>query len=121
MKKLLFIPLLFLVNACTTVSEAGYYWGNYAKTSYLIVDQPSDNSYRTHVEELNQIIQKSQEKNLNVPPGIHAELGFMLSKLGEEENANAQFNLEMEKYPESAVFLNRLLGEQADEDEDANE
>ncbi len=110
MKNLILLPLLLVFGACTTLSDAGYYWGNYASTSYLIVDQSSDQSYRTHAEELNRIIQKSQEKNLKIPPGIYAELGFMYSKLGEEDNAATQFNLEMENYPESRVFLERLIG-----------
>lgn len=109
MKNISFVAVLLAVSACTTVSEAGYYWGNYAETSYLIVNEPSDESLRAHVNELNSIINKSRELNLKVPPGIHAELGFTLTKLGNGDVVKQHFAAEMEAYPESGVFLSRLL------------
>lgn len=109
MKNVFLFSLVFLVSACTTVSGAGYYWGGYAKTSYLIVNEPSEQSYKMHIEELSRIIEKSEEESLKVPPGIHAELGFMFLKLGENESADTHFNLEKEIYPESTTFLERLM------------
>ena len=44
-----------------------------------------------------------------MPPGIHADLGFMFLKLGENESADTHFNLEKEIYPESSTFLERLM------------
>lgn len=99
---------LVLLGGCTTVSEAGYYWGNYAQTSYLIVNEPTDESYRAHIEELTRIIDVSKKQGLKVPPGVYAEIGFMHGKLGEEENAKAFFALEVQEYPESEAFLVRF-------------
>lgn len=114
-KKLSIIAFLLTASACTTVSDAGYYWGDYAKTSYLIVNEPSEKSLRTHADELTRIIEKSQEKNLKVPPGVYAELGYTLTKLGENDKAEVHFAAERQEYPESGVFLNRLLNIQESE------
>ena len=55
------------------------------------------------------IISESNELNLRVPPGIHAELGNLLAFDQQNEAAIAEFNKEMNVYPESKVFIERLL------------
>lgn len=44
-----------------------------------------------------------------VPPGIYAQYGYILSKQGESQKAVLYFQKEMELYPESRVFMKRLI------------
>jgi len=108
MKKLLIIMMLTTLSACVSVSDAGYYWGNYNKTSYMVVNEPSKKSLEAHVVELNRIIDESQKKDLRVPPGIYAELGYSLSKLGRSTESDKYFEMEGELYPESQAFLDKI-------------
>ena len=62
-----------------------------------------------HENSLREIIEKSDEKGIRVPPGIHAELGNLLSESNRTDEAIAHFEVEMSIYPESKVFLERLL------------
>ena len=104
--------LLALSGCVSQVTEAGYYWGNYANTLYVYVKEPSDDTRAQHVAELEKIVEESKERELNVPPGIYAELGHIASKAGEDGKAMAYYQAEMDLYPESRVFLERLTSEQ---------
>lgn len=103
----------FLLTGCATqVTEAGYFWGNYSTTLYDYTKSPSEETLEAHVTELREIIEASDERELKVPPGIHAELGFMLSKQGKDELAPQHFAQEIELYPESRIFIERLTSEE---------
>lgn len=110
MKKNIAVLCLFLVaiTGCTGVSEAGYYWGNYATTLYQYKKDPSPESLAQHEEELNNIINYSNENSLKVPPGILAELGYIEQQRGNQTMAISYFEQEMAVYPESRLFLERL-------------
>jgi hypothetical protein len=54
-------------------------------------------------------VEKSKTSGLLVPPGIYAEYGFVLAQEGKSEEAQVYFNLEKEKYPESKIFVDRLI------------
>ena len=43
-----------------------------------------------------------------MPPGIHAELGYMLAKQGNKSTAIEQFQKEAITYPESKNFIERI-------------
>jgi hypothetical protein len=109
-KKIFAILILTLaVASCSSVSPGGYYWGKYSYTYHDLVKNPSDDSRAKHQATLRNIISESNELNLRVPPGIHAELGNLLAFDQQDEAAIAEFNKEMKLYPESKVFIERLL------------
>ena len=99
--------LLFLA-ACATVSPGGYHWGNYDYTSLNLIKNPSEKTRDAHKAELHEIIEKSAELGLRTPPGIHAELGQLYVKKDQMSQAMAQYQNEINLYPESKVFLDRL-------------
>ena len=94
---------------CSSVSPAGYFWGNYSQTLYPLVSDQSEDNLKKHADELQRIIVTSKKKNLRVPPGIHAELGYTFQRLGNQKQTDEQYALEMQAYPESRVFLERLM------------
>lgn len=104
---------------CSNISEAGYYWGNYAVTLYAYQKSPSAETLAQHEKELRDIIEYSKENQLKVPPGIYAELGYIEQNRGESDNALGFYREEMATYPESQSFLERLsTGISADNEED---
>lgn len=103
---------LVLLSGCAAqVTEAGYYWGNYANTLYEYTKSPSEEALAQHVQELQSIIAESKERELKVPPGILAELGYIEASKGNNEAAMAHYEAEMQLYPESRIFLERLTAE----------
>lgn len=102
------VATLVALTGCQTVTPAGYYWGDYSKTLYAYVKAPSDETLAEHTTELERIIEVSKEKDLRVPPGIHAELGYIKARRGDGTLAMAHYQSEMQLYPESRLFLERL-------------
>jgi len=103
------VATLILLSGCAAnVTEAGYYWGKYANTLYAYTKDPSDENLDKHVAELEEIVEKSKELDLKVPPGVHAELGYIDARRGNETTAMAHYEHEMSLYPEARVFLERL-------------
>jgi len=103
--------LFFLGGCAATVTEAGYYWGDYSQTLYKYTKDPNETTLAAHVEELEDIISTSDEKGLKVPPGIHAELGYIKARQGNDALAMGHYEKEMSLYPESRLFLERLTVE----------
>ena len=105
----LVVGLCFLFVGCAGVSQGGDYWGKYSYTYHDMLKNPGEKSKAAHEATLRDIIEKSAEKEIRVPPGIHAELAHLLSKKGEDSDALAQFEEELKHYPESKIFLERLI------------
>jgi hypothetical protein len=108
----IFLPLILacvMVTGCATVTETGYYWGNYSSTLYKFNKNPSGETLTEHEEELHKILEYSSEKGLRVPPGIYAELGYINAKRGDDDSAKGYYESEMQNYPESRAFLERLI------------
>lgn len=97
-----------ILSGCTTVSDAGYYWGNYSNTYYNYTKDPSDKTLAAHIAELENIITKSDEMELKVPPGLYAELGYIRERQGDASVSASYYQKEMELYPESKTFMQRL-------------
>ncbi len=111
MRAAMILMLVWLgVSGCTSVSDAGYYWGNHSEAYYRWVKAPSEETLAAYVEELQEIIRRSEERDLRVPPGVHAELGFLMAKLNGETDTAAFYAAEISTYPESRVLLQRLQG-----------
>ncbi len=114
MKK--FIPIiivLFLITSCGTPSSL-YTWGNKKKFDYhtnsynylKISDEESINSIKNSY--IN-IIEEQRGTRKTVPPGIYADYGFLLVSNGEEKKGIEMLKQEMILYPESKIFIQRIL------------
>lgn len=93
-----------------SVSQAGYYWGNYSYTYLEAVRKPSAEATQKHIKELREILDKSEKEGLKPPPGLNAELAYWLMKSeeGNTEEAAIFFSREVDAYPESKIFVDRL-------------
>lgn len=93
---------------CATQKQL-YYFGDYSQTLYKSAKDQNDESLLKHKQELEEIISESEKRNLVVPPGIYAELGYLYLKANNANEAIAFFNKESEVYPESKYFMDRLI------------
>ena len=111
MKKKVLLLLLCLIipiiSGCTT--NKMYYFGDYSETLYAYEKNQNDESLINHLQELDRVIQESQEKNLRVPPGIYAEFGYLKLKMNKSKEAVEYFNAESQLYPEAKHLMDRLI------------
>jgi hypothetical protein len=62
------------------------------------------------VEKLEADYQEARSANKPVPPGWHAHIGYLYYQLGKLDQARQEFETEKATFPESSVYMDRLLG-----------
>jgi hypothetical protein len=83
--------------------------GGYSQTLYALEKDKSEEALLKHKQELEAIISESQTRDLPVPPGIYAELGYLRLKENRSQEAIQLFETESKLYPESKPFMERLI------------
>jgi hypothetical protein len=86
-----------------------YYWGNYENVIYGSYAHPDKVPPEAQVQKLAQDEHKALSANKPLPPGFHAHLGYAYFQLGKLDLARQEFETEKKDFPESAVFMDRLL------------
>lgn len=107
---LIFPCFVFLIfsSGCKTVSP-NYYWGKYEPLSYGTLAKPNTVSIEEQIVFLEKDLQIAASKNLPVPPGFHAYLGYLYLENGDSENGIKYLNNEKLFFPESTDFIDQLL------------
>lgn len=101
-----------LVPACAKPPIA-YYWEGYSTSLYNTKKNPGEESLREHKKVLVQIIQESNRQSLRVPPGVYGEYGYLLLQEGNDTEGMKYLDLEVQTYPESKVFMDRVKAQKA--------
>ena len=110
MKKLLFpVVVAALTAACATQTPPLYYWGGYEQQIYAMYSNPGKSSPEEQLAKLEADFEKARAKNLPVPPGYHAQVGFLHFQLGKADQALKSFETEVALFPESKVYMDRLI------------
>ncbi|MFV0347444.1 MAG: DUF4810 domain-containing protein [Halodesulfovibrio sp.] len=104
---LLSLASLALLTGCGGGKQM-YDWCNYSNTYYDVAKNDCTETQTKHLAELERIMNVAAEKNLEVPPGIYAEYGFLLFKSGKAANSLQWYAKEKALYPESGVFMDML-------------
>jgi hypothetical protein len=102
-----FLLLLTFLTGCT--SPTIYTWGTYEDLIYSSYTSPGKVPPELQVEKLEQDYQKARATNKRMPPGWHVHLGTLYYQLGKMDQAHQEFQTEKAEFPESAVFVDRLL------------
>jgi hypothetical protein len=107
LKPIVFFCLAVIFSGCAAPQQM-YHWGDYSKTLYESRKHPSEQSLAAHQQELEKIITESGRRNLRIPPGVHAELGYIYFQQNRKDLAVRNFEIEKQIYPESALLMERL-------------
>src|SRR5580765_1934045 len=108
MNRFLWLPALgALLVGCSTPTL--YTWRHYEELIYASYAAPGKVSPEMQVEKLEQDYQQARAANKRMPPGYHAHLGHLYFQVGKSDEARREFETEKADFPESAVFMNRLL------------
>ena len=97
-----------LFTGCAT-RHGLYAWGSYEELIYSSYEAPGKIPPESEVDILEQDYQKARATSRALPPGWHAHLGYLYYQLGKPAEARREFETEKAQFPESAVFMNRLL------------
>lgn len=111
MKRKLIIFTVFLTGIffIGCMPQRMYHYGNYSQTLYSYEKNQNEEALINHKQELEKIISESTVKNLPVPPGIYAELGYINLKANNSKEAIRLFQIESQLYPESKHLMDRLI------------
>jgi hypothetical protein len=98
-----------LMTGCAT-SEPLYFWGNYEDLIYQMYLEPGSADSATQVAKLKEDINKASNVGKPVPPGLHTHLGYMYFLQSDTHAAVLEFETEKKLFPESAKFIDGLMG-----------
>ena len=82
---------------------------HYEELVYLSYAKPEKATPEMQVKQMQADIRRAQSANKLLPPGFHAHLGYLYYQLGQLKEAQQEFQSEKAQFPESAVFMDRLL------------
>ena len=99
--------VVVLLTGCATPTM--YSWGHYEDLIYVSYEAPDKMPPEKQIEVLEADYQKARSKNKPVPPGFHAHLGYLYYQIGKVAEARSEFATEEANYPESKVFMDRLM------------
>ncbi len=103
----LFLVVLFFSSCVST--QTLYSWENYEKASYKYLKNSDEKSTQELIANYEKIIKKQTGTRGVVPPGVYADYGFILLQANKTDQGKAMLAKEMELYPESKVFIERIL------------
>jgi hypothetical protein len=103
----LLLALPLLITGCQ--SPYVYRWGHYEDLVYVTYAKPGKLPPEAQVLKLEEDLQKAAAANKPVPPGFHAYLGYLDYQLGKPDLARQEFEKEKAQFPESTVFMDRML------------
>ena len=103
--------LALVLAGCSNASgpRSLYYWdGTYNNALYTYLNESGDtNEQISHLENL---IQTSIQKGYKIAPGLYAHLGLLYLNNGNLGVANANFDKEVQNFPESREYINFIKG-----------
>lgn len=109
MKRQLTLLLLLAVGAAGCAQPTIYSWGHYEDLIYVSYAKPGKLPPEAQIEKLEADYQKARSENKPVPPGFHAHLGNLYYQIGKTDQARQEFETEKARFPESTVFMDRLI------------
>ena len=98
-----------LILAGCAAPQSRYEWGSYEEVVYASYLSHDDVPAEKQVELLEKDYQTARSTNRRMPPGWHAHLGYLYYQVGRGDQARQELMTEKAEFPESAVFVDRLL------------
>lgn len=108
-KKILFLTLALAALMTGCRSPDVYYWGYYENLVYVSYTKPDKATPEMQARTMEEDVQKAISANKPLPPGFHAHLGNLYFQMRKTDLALSEFQKEKAQFPESAVFMDRLI------------
>jgi hypothetical protein len=108
MRAVLLLCAALALTGCIT-QQSKYEWGSYEEVVYASYLAKEDVPAEKQVEVLEKDYQTARSEHKRMPPGWHAHLGYLYYQVGRGDQARQELMTEKAEFPESAVFVDRLL------------
>lgn len=108
-KFLLITTTTLLLASCVAGPKPLYNWDRYENVSYSYLKTKNDKTTKALLEDYKKMMAKPNGSRKVVPPGVNADYGFMLIQLGKTEEGRTFLEKEIKLYPESKIFIDRIL------------
>lgn len=109
MKKSIILAISIVMLASCSSKKALYTWDKYEVASYNYLKNSDEKSTQELIKTYQRIIKKQKGSRKVVPPGIYADYGFLLLQSDQTEEGTAMLKKEIKLYPESQLFIDRIL------------
>lgn len=119
MVRLLPFAAVIVLAGCHQVPHI-YHWGVYEDLIYADYASPGTLPLQEQAMQLETDIQNAANAGRPTPPGVYAQLGYVYFKMGRSDAARHAFDMEKKLFPESGVFMDRLIAKLATEKQDEN-
>jgi hypothetical protein len=86
-----------------------YHWGSYEEQIYAMYSDTGKVPIEEQLQDLERDYQAARAANEAVPPGYHAHVGYLYFQLGKIDQALQSFATEKALFPESTVYMDRLI------------
>lgn len=100
------VGLVFVFTGCATGKQK-YVWGDYDPALYAYYKSPAKSGELEKA--LTKAIGASEKRGGRVAPGLLAEYGYLQLQQGQFDIAAAYFQRESQLWPESKVFMERMI------------
>lgn len=109
MRKYLFVALISIFAVSCVSTKPLYNWKGYDDAVYAYTKASDEKSNENLIKIYTKLIKNSGGTRQVPPPGVCADYGYLLIKKGETEKGKELLTRETILYPESKVFIDRIL------------
>ena len=109
MRALIVAAGVLWLAGCVSKPQMIYSWGSYEDLVYASYLSPQDLPAEKQVELLEKDYQLARSTNQRLPPGWHAHLAALYFEVGKPDQAHQELLTEKAEFPESGVFVDRLI------------
>jgi len=102
--------LVLAAAACKSGPPPLYSWGSYQDVLYESSVRAGDTTDAQHLRTLEDEVAEMRQAGKRPGPGIQAHIGWLHLRSGDTGGAASWFALEKQDFPESAQYLDALLG-----------
>jgi hypothetical protein len=103
------VAVVSALAGCATRPPNLYTWGNYEELVYASHASPGSIPPEKQIEILEADLHEAVAKDERMPPGWHANLGYLYLQIGRVDEGRRELLNEKTQYPEAGVFVDRLL------------
>lgn len=97
-------------TSCSTQKPL-YSWYDSEDATYKYTKRGTDKLLEKAIAQYEKVITKQKGIRKVVPPGVNAEYGFLLYKVGKKEEGIKLLKEEIKTYPESEQFISRIINQ----------
>jgi hypothetical protein len=99
---------LLALQGCVHAPKPLYYWESFPKQQYTALLREAV-SPDEQIRIMEAQADKARASSAALPPGFRAHLGMLYLGAGKPQRARELWTAEMNEFPESALYMNRLL------------